>query len=522
MPRVTKIEPNEAGRKAISRLRVAAYCRVSTDNDDQLASLEAQKQHYEHHIRSIPEWEYAGVYYDEGISGTKKEKRAGLLRLLADCENGKIDFILTKSISRFVRNTMDCLEIIRKLNSLGVYIFFEKENINTQSMDGELMLTILGSLAENESISISQNNKWSIQRRFRNGTFKMASPPYGYDYMDGKLTIHPERATVVRRIFSEALSGNGMQKIANALNADGILARHGGQWHASAVQVILSNPSYTGDAVFQKTYTDDHFNRHTNRGQKDRYHIPDHHDPIVSREEFDAVAKILEQHRKEKGITKGSGKYQSRYLFSGRIRCAECGGTFKRRGHGKVNPYIAWCCSRHIRDISQCSMRFIPEDAIHRAFVVMMNKLIFGHTFILKPLKQRLKEADHTNISLDQIQDTEGLIEENSEKARVLTELASKGYINSALFTAQANELRTEAAKLRERKETLSQTVSGGLATAVEVDRLYKFVVKADRQISSFDEALFDRFVDSIAVYSPEEVGFRMKCGLTLRERLVR
>ena len=521
MPRVTKIEPNGVGRMALNRLRVAAYCRVSTDNDDQLASLETQKQHYEHHIQSNSAWEYAGVYYDEGISGTKKEKRAGLLRLLADCESGKIDFILVKSISRFVRNTMDCLEIIRKLNSLGVYIFFESENINTQSMDGELMLTILGSLAENESISISQNNKWSIQRRFRNGTFKMASPPYGYDYSERKLTINPERAAVVRRIFSDALSGNGVQKIANALNADGIIAKQGGQWQASAVRSILTNPSYTGDAIFQKTYTDDHFNRHVNRGQKDRYHIPDHHEPIVSREEFDAVTKILEQHRKEKGITKGSGKYMARYLFSGRIRCAECGGTFKRRTHGKSNPYTAWCCSTHIRDISVCSMRFVREDAIHQAFVVMMNKLIFGHAFILKPVKQNLKEAD-TAVNLDEIQAIERMIEENAKKARVLTELASKGYINSALFTAQNNELRSEVIKLRARKEALSQKVSGALTMVAEVDRLYKFVAKADGQISSFHEALFDRFVDSIVVYSPDEVGFRMKCGLALRERLVR
>ncbi len=187
MKKVTKIEQNTVNLSERPKRRVAAYCRVSTDTDEQLESLETQIKHYESYIRANPEWEYAGIYYDEGISGTKKEKRPELLRMIADCENGSIDFIVTKSISRFARNTTDCLELVRKLQNLGIFIFFEKENINTGKMENELMLSILSGLAENESVSIAENNKWSVRRRFQNGTYKISSPPYGYDSVDGKL-----------------------------------------------------------------------------------------------------------------------------------------------------------------------------------------------------------------------------------------------------------------------------------------------------------------------------------------------
>jgi DNA invertase Pin-like site-specific DNA recombinase len=190
--KVTRIDRNNALQAFKPKVRVAAYCRVSTDSDEQMASLEAQKDHYESYIKANPDWEFAGIYYDEGISGTKKENRTGLLRLLADCENKKIDFIITKSVSRFARNTTDCIEMVRKLTDLGVFIYFEKENINTQRMEGELVLTILSSLAENESLSIAENSKWSIRRRFQNGTYKISYPPYGYDYVDGKLDVTEE------------------------------------------------------------------------------------------------------------------------------------------------------------------------------------------------------------------------------------------------------------------------------------------------------------------------------------------
>ena len=221
MKKITKIEVSESSVYK-EKLKVAAYCRVSTASDEQLISLEAQKAHYERYICANDKWEYVGLYYDEGITGTKKEIRSGLLSMIADCEDGKIDFIITKSISRFARNTTDCLEMVRKLTDLGISIFFEKENINTGAMESELMLSILSSLAESESVSISENSKWSVQKRFQNGTFIISYPPYGYENDNGTMVIVPEQAEVVKEMFAACLAGKGTHAIAKELNARGL------------------------------------------------------------------------------------------------------------------------------------------------------------------------------------------------------------------------------------------------------------------------------------------------------------
>lgn len=227
MKKVTKIQVENQKTK----LRVAAYCRVSSGSEEQLASLEIQKSHYEALIKGNPGWELAGVYADEGISGTKLRKREAMLRMLKDCGQHKIDLILTKSISRFARNTTDCLEMVRKLKDQGIYVQFESENIHTESMDSELILSILGGLAEGESKSISLNSKWSMKRRFETGAFKHTSAPYGYDYKDGGLIPNAEEAVIVERIFREYLAGQGTPKIADGLNGDSIPSRKSRAWY---------------------------------------------------------------------------------------------------------------------------------------------------------------------------------------------------------------------------------------------------------------------------------------------------
>ncbi|WMJ90751.1 recombinase family protein [Anaerocolumna sp. MB42-C2] len=504
------------------KLRVAAYCRVSTDSDEQLVSLQVQREHYETYIKANSDWEYAGIYYDEGITGTKKEKRAELVRLITDCENRKIDFIITKSISRFARNTMDCLELVRKLSDLDIFIYFEKENINTKSMDGELMLTILSSLAENESVSISNNNKWSIQKRFQNGTYKMSYPPYGYDNKNGCMVVNEEQAVIVRRIFSEVLEGKGTTKIAKDLNAEGIPSRKVKQWNASTINGILKNEKYVGDALYQKKYTDDNFKRHSNHGEKEQYLVKNNHEAIISHEIFQAIKKLLNQRREEKNIEKGSTKYQKRYSLSGKIICSECGSTFKRRIHysGSSNEYAAWCCSRHIEDIYQCSMKFIREEDIHWAFVIMINKLIYGHKYILKPLLKSLRETDYSQNAV-QIKELEAKLEENADRSNVLTTLMTKGYLEQSLFISQRNELKKVAAVLMEQKKALSHSINGEMTVITEVEQLLKWTSKAT-YIERFDDEIFERFVEKILVCSQEEIGFQMKCNITLKERLVK
>lgn len=215
--------------------------------------------------------------------------------MISDYESGQIDYIITKSISRFARNITDCLDLVRKLLDLGVAIYFEKENINTSAMESELMLSILSSLAENESISISGNNKWSIQKRFQNGTYIVAYPPYGYENIDGEMVIHEEQAKVVRFIFNQILSGNSTHKVAKILEEKGISTKKGGKWSSTTIHGILENEKYKGDILFQKTYTDSIFCRHTNRGDVDQYYMENHHDPIMSREVYEKATQLINQ-----------------------------------------------------------------------------------------------------------------------------------------------------------------------------------------------------------------------------------
>ena len=280
MKRITKIEENNA-LSVKTKTRVAAYCRVSTASDEQLISLDTQKAHYEDYIKSNSEWEYAGVFFDEGITGTKKECRDGLNSLIDSCEKGLVDLVITKSISRFSRNTTDCLELVRKLMALNVTVIFEKENINTDTMESELMLSILSSLAESESVSISENNKWSIQKRFQNGTYIISYPPYGYENAGGEMIVVPEQAEVVKKIFEDTLAGKSTHAVAKELNDSGVRSKKGGKWTPGAINAIIRNEKFTGDVIFQKTYTDSQFSRHTNDGELNKYLCENHHEPIV-------------------------------------------------------------------------------------------------------------------------------------------------------------------------------------------------------------------------------------------------
>lgn len=359
MKKITKIDGVQKNTAINSKLRVAAYCRVSTGSDAQLESLEAQKSHYEQYINSREDWQFAGLYFDEGITGTKAEKRPELLRLVTDCEARRIDFVITKSISRFSRNTTDCLALVRKLQSLEIPIYFEKENINTGSMESELFLAILSSMAEGESASISENAKWSVKRRFQNGTYKLGYTPYGYDWDGKNMIINPDQTAVVKRIFADILSGKSTNAIADELNAEKVPSKKNANWTSSTIRGIIANEKYTGDVIFQKTYTDENFNRHTNYGEVDQYMAPDHHEAIISHSDFDAANALVNQRAAEKGIEKGSDKYQQRYAFSGKIICGECGDTFKRRIHSCTTyKYVAWACNTHLKNKESCHMKY--------------------------------------------------------------------------------------------------------------------------------------------------------------------
>lgn len=519
MKKVTKIDKIEPSKAAKKKLRVAAYCRVSTDSDAQLESLETQKMHYENYINSRDDWEFAGLYFDEGITGTKADKRPKLMRLIDDCKAKKVDFVITKSISRFSRNTTDCLDIVRTLLNLNIPVYFEKENINTSSMESELFLSILSGVAEGESTSISENNKWGIKKRFENGTYKLGYVPYGYRWANGEIIIDPEQAVIVKRIFSELLAGKGTDAIAKSLNTESIPTKKGGRWTSTSIRGILANEKYTGDCIFQKTYTDSNFNRHRNDGQLDQYFVADHHEAIISHEDFNAAAALIEQRANEKGVQRGSDKYQKRYAFSGKIICGECGDTFRRRIHSSTyGKYPAWVCNTHLADTSKCSMLYLRDDDIKLAFATMINKLIYCHKLILKPYLEAL-QVNTSDAALLRIQQLETLLEQNAEQRETLHKLMAQGYIDQILFTQENNALLTQANDFRSDIEALNRSVTGDTSKVYETERLIHYCERGE-MLLEYSEDLFELFVDHIEVYSRQSIGFVLHCGLTFKERI--
>ena len=519
MKKITKIDKIQHPKADKKKLRVAAYCRVSTDSDAQLESLETQMSHYKSYITARDDWEFAGLYFDEGITGTKASKRPQLMRLITDCKARKIDFVITKSITRFSRNTTDCLEIVRTLLNLNIPVYFEKENINTGSMESELFLSILSSMAEGESTSISENNKWSIKKRFENGTYKLGYAPYGYSWEDVDIKVNPEQAKIVKRIFSDLLSGKGTDAIARELNDEQVPTKKGGRWTSTSIRGIIANEKYTGDVIFQKTYTDSNFNRHKNDGVLDKYFVPDHHEAIISHEDFEAAAALIEQRAAEKGIQRGSAKYQQRYAFSGKIICGECGDTLRRRIHKSTyGSYVAWVCNTHLADTSKCSMLYLRDDDLKLAFATMLNKLIYCYKLVLKPYLEAL-QTNTRDAALLRIQHLETLLEQNAEQRETLHKLMAQGYIDQILFTQENNALLSQANDFRSDIEALNRSQTLDTTKVYETERLIHFCERGEMS-QEYNEDLFELFVDHIYVYSRQEVGFVLHCGLTFKERI--
>ena len=377
MKKITKIEPAATTKKKRKR-RVAAYCRVSTATEDQLVSLEAQKAHYEEYITAHPDWEYAGLYYDEGISGTKKEIRPALMKLIADCEDGSVEYIDTKSLSRFARNTLDCLNYIRKLKEKNIPVFFEKEGINTMDAKGEVLLTIMASLAQQESQSLSQNVRLGLQYRYQQGKVQVCTNRFlGYDKdEEGKLIINPKEAEVVRRIFREYLEGKSYHEIGKGLTADGIKTAAGSDyWLASTLRKILRNEKYIGDALLQKTVTTDFLTkkRVENKGLVPQYYVEGSHEPIIPKKLFMCVQ---EEMVRRANLATSTGKrrvYSGKYALSSIVYCAHCGDVFQRTHwnvHGRKK--IVWRCVSRLhkrdRDIA-CPARTVMEADLHAVVV---------------------------------------------------------------------------------------------------------------------------------------------------------
>jgi DNA invertase Pin-like site-specific DNA recombinase len=517
MKKIIKIE-YAPEQKMLKRKRVAAYCRVSSSDDEQLISLDAQKQHYMDFISSNPGWEFGGIYYDEGITGTRKDIRPALMKMISDCEAGKIDVILTKSLSRFARNTTDCLELVRKLQNLGIPIYFEKENLNTETIESELLLSVMSSLAQSESASSSANIRWSIRHRFENGTFKPCCAPYGYSIEKGQLVIREDEAQWVRFMFDNVVKGLSSHQVAKLLIEKKVPTRRGGQWTSSSVCSILKNERYIGDCLFQKTYKDFLSKRNrNNKGERDQFYVKEHHEPIVSRECFDAVQFALKHRIKEKKLN--VGKANTHYPFTRKVVCGECGSAFVRHVNScGCYKYPVWVCREHFHHKEKCSMKFVKEAALEVAFVTMMNKLIFARKNVLLRLLDGIR-SQNNRAGMKKITEIDKCIRKLSERRQSLTLMATRGIIDSATFVQENNSINAEQEELKRKKDLI---INGENEISLKTESLEDLISFTEKQnmYTEFDKDLFDRFVNRITLTSRTSAIFHLKCGLNLKEAI--
>ncbi len=351
------------------KLRVAAYARVSSSKDAMLHSLSAQVSYYNKYISSHDDWEFVGIYADEGISGTK-EDRDEFQRMINDCRSGKIDLILTKAISRFARNTMTMLEIVRELKNLNVDVFFEEQNLHSISSDGEMVLTLLASVAQEEARSVSENQKWRIRKDFEKGLIWGGNSAYGYRIINKKMVIIPEEAKLVKRIFQLYIGGLGFQKISKLLNDEGVPAMHAKRWNKQSLQQIIANINYTGDLLLQKTYHENYLTKKTkiNKGELDQFFVENDHEAIITRDEYYAA---LEIRRKRVEYFKLDNFKVHTYPLTGFVRCGNCG---KNYNHKRTRYTEKWSCTTYQNfGKNECDAKSVPDAELTRITLEVLN-----------------------------------------------------------------------------------------------------------------------------------------------------
>lgn len=496
---------------SIQKRKVAGYARVSTDHAEQVTSYEAQVEYYTRYIKERDDWEFIGMYTDEGISATNTRHRNGFKQMIEDALNGKIDLIVTKSVSRFARNTVDSLTTVRKLKEKGIEIYFEKENIWTLDAKGELLITIMSSLAQEESRSISENVTWGHRKRFADGKVSVPFKHFlGYDRgTDGNLVINKEQAQTVKLIYRLYINGYTFHSIAKELMSKGILSPGGCEkWRANTVRSILMNEKYKGDALLQKKFTVDFLTKESkkNEGEVPQYYVQHNHEAIISPQVFDWVQEEIKNRRKAKT------RYSGISIFSSKIQCGQCGGWFGSKVWHSTDKYRRKIYRCNNREKRHCSTPHLTETDIEGVCVKALNQLIKNKDFIL------------TNISLlkQSLVDSEKLEKEKAELDMKLNFLSSqiRQLITENAQVAQEqseyertyNEFISQYEAVKEKYDQVSKTIQQYKAQKQQIDQ---FVQKLQKQelIKNFDENLWCSLGDRIVVNSKENISVLFKDG---------
>ncbi len=521
----------EENKQAAKCLRVAAYCRVSTDDEEQKTSYEAQIGYYTEKINQNPEWQMAGIFADEGISGTQAKKRPEFLKMIRLCRQRKIDIILTKSLSRFARNTVDSLGYIRELRALGIAVISEKENINTLTAESEMLITIMSCFAQAESESISKNVSWGVRQSFKNGNVPMQyARLLGYRKgHDGNAEIIPEEAEVVKEIYRCYLDGMSMNLIADRLNEKGLTTKGGSSpYRKTVVQRILTNEKYTGDALLQKTYVTDCITKKTrkNNGELPMYLVKNHHEPIISRTDFNRVQEEMARRSAKRTIadklTKtGQGKYSAKYALSELLICGECGEHYRRvTWTAKGFKEIKWrCVSRIQYGKKKChSSPTVDEQAFHRAIVSAINEFCEVKDDVAKALRESIIEAldQNQNGSVHAAQQRIDELARNMDeliKLATVPETAENAMSDIAKFSEEMKMLR-EFIEIEKAKQTEVKHSSN------ELSNVLQRLEKEDFTLTEYDDIVTRQLIEQITVESKDTITVRFKGGFEMRANL--
>jgi len=504
--------------------RVCAYCRVSTEHDDQLNSLENQKRYFEQYISGNLDWQFCGLYVDEGLSGTSVERREGFKRMVVDAENKKFDLLLTKEISRFARNTLDSIFYTRKLKGLGVGVVFMNDNINTLDADAELRLTIMSSIAQEESRKTSQRVRWGQKQSMKRGVV-FGACPLGYNLKNGKLTINEDDAKIVRLIFDLYVSGMGTTVLRKELENRGILSPSGSsRWKHTVVLDILKNEKYIGVLKQKKTLTTDFLShkRKVNRGEEEYIIVENSHPSLVEKEVFDSAQKELARRR---ATSLEKGRYSNRYVWSGKIKCARCNSSFKRRINNSKskNPQVVWHCGEFERygrakinaqgQKRGCDCQSIHESVLKENFLAVLNAVIENKDLVVQTLNEAVRQViARSPDNADEMREiTASIGRINSRQSKLVDT-----YVDGLLTRAEFEEAKTRYSKQLDALSGRLLVLKQGDAT---IEELRQRLAEAETAIENlarlkeFGDSVCGEVLAKVVVAGREKMAFYLAPG---------
>ena len=499
--------------------RVAAYCRVSTDSEDQINSYNSQVEHYTEFIKKNNEWTLAGIYADEAITGTQVDRRIDFQRLINDCVNGDIDMIITKSISRFARNTLDTLKYVRRLKEANVAVFFEEENINTLTMDGELLLTILSSVAQQEVENISANVKKGLRMKMERGELVGFQGCLGYDYdpETKSISVNEKEAEIVRYIFRRYIEGAGGKVISRELEELGHLSPRGKKrWGETTVVGIIKNEKYKGDIMMGKTFTVDPISKRRldNFGEQDKFYVKNHHEPIISEEDFEKAQGIRLRRSQNRNTVQGSGgkreKYSRKYAFSSMLECGFCGHTLTRRNWHSGSNYkkIIWHCVNSTKNGKKSCphSKGIEEEAIEKAFMESYRQVCHNNVEITNEFLKTVEEELKDNSLSKELKKVNSQLDKILKKEKDLVELRLNESISMDIYQEKYNEIVKNKEKLLGEKRTLEVTLTDEKVLKKRLEG-FKKLLESNQYLEEFDRTVFESIVDKIIVGGTNEDG---------------